>query len=169
MATTPAPETTVDEVMTELATLADERILTVNQKHGDDHAVNLTKLRAIAKRLKKQQELAVQLWNTGDSAARLLALLICRPKEFARDELDTMLREASSPKIQDWLLNYVVKKSKHAEELRTAWFEDPDPVVASAGWTLTVDKIAKEPEDLDLPGLLDLIEAEMAGAPERLQ
>ncbi|MGD7003633.1 DNA alkylation repair protein [Corynebacterium halotolerans] len=162
-------ENAVDEIMAELAALADERILAVNQKHGDDHAVNLTKLRAISKRLKKQQELAVQLWKAGDSAARLLALLICRPKEFTRDELDTMLREAGTPKIQDWLLNYVVKKSKHVEELRTAWFEDPDPVFASAGWTLTADKIVKQPEDRDLPDLLDVIEAEMAGAPERLQ
>ncbi len=162
-------ETTVAEVMAELAALEDPRVRAVNERHGDNHGVNLTKLRAIAKRLGTQQDLARRLWETGDTAARLLALLICRPKAFARDELDAMVREARTPKVQDWLVNYVVKKSPHAEELRVAWFADPDPAVASAGWALTTERVAKKPEGLDLAGLLDVIEAQMQDAPERLQ
>jgi 3-methyladenine DNA glycosylase AlkD len=161
--------TTVAEVMAELAALDDPKVRAVNEKHGDDHGVNLSKLRAVATRLKTQHDLACQLWRTGDTAARLLALLICRPKAFGRDELDTMLREARVPKVHDWLVTYVVKKSPHAEELRVAWFADPDPVVASAGWALTTERVTKKPELLDLPRLLDIIEAEMRTAPERLQ
>lgn len=159
----------VADVLAELAELEDPKILAVNERHGDDHAVNLTKLRAVAKRLKTQQELARDLWATGDTAARLVALLICRPKAFGRDELDGMMRDAHRPKVHDWLLNYVVKKSPHAEELRLAWFADPDPVVASAGWSLTAERVAKAPKGLDLDALLEQIEAEMAVAPERLQ
>ena len=159
----------VAEVMAELAGLEDPRARVVNEKHGDDHGVNLGKLRAVAKRLKTQQELARQLWDTNDTAARLLAVLICRPKAFERDELDGMLREARIPKVHDWLVNYVVKKNPHSEELRLAWFADPDPVVASAGWALTTERVAKDPGGLDLAGLLDVIEAEMKDAPDRLQ
>ncbi|MFI8341765.1 DNA alkylation repair protein [Streptomyces sp. NPDC085639] len=155
--------------MAELAALEDPTARAVNEKHGDDHGVNLGKLRAIAKRLKTQQDLARELWETGDSAARLLALLICRPKAFGQDELDAMLRDARTPKVHDWLVNYVVKKNPHAEELRRAWMPDPDPVVASAGWALTTERVAKKPEGLDLAGLLDVIEAHMKDAPERLQ
>lgn len=162
-------DTTVDEVMAELATLEDARAREVNEKRGDDHGVNLSKLRAVAKRLKTQQDLARRLWDTDDTAAKLLALLICRPKAFKRDELDAMLREARAPKVHDWLVNYVVKKSAYSEELRQAWFADPDPVVASAGWALTTERVAKSPEGLDLPGLLDIIEAGMKEAPDRLQ
>ncbi|WP_093149819.1 DNA alkylation repair protein [Saccharopolyspora antimicrobica] len=162
-------ETAVTEVLAELAALEDPKVRAVNEKHGDDHGVNLGKLRAIAKQLKTQQELARELWATGDSAARLLATLICRPKAFERDELDAMLREARTPKVQDWLVNYVVKKSPHAEELRLAWFADPDPVVAAAGWALTTERVAKKPAGLDLAGLLDIIEAEMKDAAPRLQ
>lgn len=161
--------TTVSEVMAELAALADPRTREVNEKHGDDHGVNLGRLRALAMRLKTQQDLAGRLWATEDSAARLLALLICRPKAFGRDELDAMLREARTPKVHDWLVNYVVKKNPHAEELRVAWSADPDPVVASAGWALTTERVAKKPEGLDLAGLLDVIESEMKDAPDRLQ
>lgn len=160
---------TKDEVLAELAALEDPKIRAVNERHGDDHGVNLTKLRAVAKRLKTQQELARELWATGDSAARLLALLVCRPKAFDRDELDAMLREARTPKVHDWFVNYVVKQHPQAEELRVAWMADPDPVVASAGWALTSSRVVKRPEGLDLPGLLDVVEAEMRDAPDRLQ
>ncbi|WBC13015.1 DNA alkylation repair protein [Micromonospora sp. WMMA1998] len=157
------------EVMAELAALEDPRIRAVNERHGDDHGVNLGGLRAVAKRLKTQQDLAYALWRTGDSAARLLALLVCRPKAFGADELDDMLREARTPKVHDWLVAYVVKKSPHAERLRLAWLADPDPVVASAGWALTTERVARKPDGLDLAGLLDVIEAEMRDAPDRLQ
>ena len=166
-AATEAPP--VAQVLTELHDLEDPKILEVNARHGDDHAVNLTKLRAVAKRLKTQQELAVDLWATGDSAARLLALLICRPKAFERNELDRMLRETTTPKVRDWLVNYVVKKSPHAEDLRLAWFDDPEPAVASAGWVLTTERVAKHPEVLDLSALLDRIEADLVDAPDPLQ
>ena len=121
--------TTVTEVLAELAALEDPRVRAVNERHGDDHGVNLTTLRAVAKRLRTQQDLARELWATGDTAARLLALLICRPKAF----------------------------------------DDPDPVVASAGWALTTERVGTRPDGLDLDGLLDVIEAEMKDAPDRLQ
>jgi 3-methyladenine DNA glycosylase AlkD len=162
-------DTTVAEVLAELAALEDPKAREVNEKHGDDHGVNLTKLRALAKRLKTEQELARRLWATNDTAARLLTTLICRPKEFTRDELDAMVREARYPKVHDWLVNYVVKKNPHSEDLRLAWLADPDPVVASAGWALTTERVAKKPDDLDLTKLLDVIEAEMKDAPDRLQ
>lgn len=160
---------TVTQLMAELAALEDPKIREVNARHGDDHGVNLGALRAVAKRVKIQPDLARELWATGDTAARLLAILICRPKLFERDELDAMLRQARVPKVHDWLVNYVVKKNPNMEQLRLAWFADPDPVVASAAWALTTDRVAKKPEGLDLPGLLDIIEAQMKDAPDRLQ
>ncbi|MFE7380081.1 DNA alkylation repair protein [Streptomyces zhihengii] len=161
--------TTVAGVLAELAGLEDPRIRAVNEKHGDDHGVNLGALRSLAKRLRTDQDLARGLWDSGDTAARLVALLICRPKAFTRDELDSMMRRARTPKVHDWLVTYVVKKSPHAEELRQTWLADPDPVVASAGWALTGARVVSRPDGLDLAQLLDVIEAEMKDAPDRLQ
>ena len=162
-------EATVTDVMARLAAIEDPRFRAINEKHGDDHGVNLTQLRALAKQLKSQHDLARPLWDTDDTAARLVAILICRPKTFERDELDSMVRQSRTPKVHDWLVNYVVKKNPHAEDLRLAWLTDPDPVVASAGWALTSERVARKPDGLDLPGLLDVIEAEMKVAPDRLQ
>ncbi|WP_349898627.1 DNA alkylation repair protein [Parafrigoribacterium soli] len=160
---------TVAAVLEELAALDDPKVRAVNARHGDDHGVNLSQLRALAKRLGTQHELARELWTTGNTPARLVAILICRPKAFDASELDAMLREARIPKVLDWLVNYVIKKSPHSEELRVHWFADADPIVASAGWALTSERVTKAPGGLDLPGLLDTIEAEMKDAPDRLQ
>lgn len=160
---------TVESVVAQLKELEDPKILSVNERHGDDHAVNLTKLRAVAKDVKKQPELARGLWDTGESAPRLVAILLSKPKDFTADEYDSMLREARTPKVLDWLVNYLVKKSPVVEELRVRWFDDADVNVASAGWELTSERVVKKPEGIDLEGLLDQIEAEMVDAPDRLQ
>lgn len=159
----------VETVRERLAALEDPKVRAVNERHGDDHGVNLTKLRALTKEIKKDQPLARELWATGDTAARLVAILVCRPREFSEEELDAMLRDARVPKVHDWLVGYVVKQTKHAEALRRIWFADADPVVASAGWALTTDRVVSDPEGLDLGALLDAIETEMQDAPERLQ
>ncbi|GAB2895387.1 DNA alkylation repair protein [Neomicrococcus lactis] len=157
------------EVLDELEALEDPKMRAANEKRGDDHGINLTKLRAVAKKLKTNQDLAVELWAADNTAARLVALLICKPKLFSAEDLDRMLRESRAPKVHDWLVNYVVKKSPHVEELRLAWHADKDPVVESAGWALTAERVNKSPEGLDLDALLSEIEKRMKSAPERLQ
>ncbi len=160
---------TIAEVQAELAALEDPKTREANERRGDPHGINLAQLRALAKRVKIDQELARELWASGDTASRLLAILICRPKAFSAEELDRMMREERSPKGHDWLVNYVVKKSPHAEALRLAWLDDADPLVASAGWALNAERVVKSPETLDLPVMLDTIEAEMKDAPDRVQ
>lgn len=162
------PTSTVNEALTALERLNDPRILAVNEKRGNDYAINLSKLRGLAKELKSNQDLAISLWGTGDSAARLLALLICKPKAFGIEELDAMVNEAYVPKVQEWLVSYVVKKSPHEQELRLRWLAATNAVVASAGWELTAGQAAKGGE-LDFAKLLDVIEEQMKDAPERLQ
>lgn len=162
-------DTTVPEALGELAALEDPKMRAANEKRGDDHGINLSRLRALAKRIKTDQPLAQELWATGETPARLLALLICRPRDFTADELDAMLRETRAPKVNDWFVNYVAKKTPLAEELRLRWFDDTDPTVAAAAWSLTTVRVTKDSDGLDLPHLLDLIEREMKDAPSRLQ
>lgn len=157
------------EALGELAALEDPKVREANEKRGDDHGINLSRLRALAKRIKTDQHLAEDLWATGETPARLLALLICRPRDFSADQLDAMLRETRAPKVNDWFVNYVAKKTPLAEELRLRWFDDPDPTVAAAAWSLTTVRVMKDAEGLDLSQLLDLIERDLATALSRLQ
>lgn len=160
---------TVPDALAELAALEDPKMRAANEKRGDDHGINLSKMRALAKRIKTNHALAKELWSTGETAPRLLALLICKPREFTADELDAMLRETRPPKVNDWFVSYIAKKSPLAEEMRVRWFDDADPTVAAAAWSLTSERVAKTPEGLDLEDLLDRIERDMKDAPKRPQ
>ena len=159
---------TVKGVMRELAALEDPKMREANERRGDDHGVNLTQLRALAKRLKTQHELALQLWATGDTAARLLATLVCRPKAFSTVELNAMICDIRSPKLLDWFIVNVVKPGRHPEKLRLSW-KDGDDLVGRAGWDLTSERVVKRAEGLDLDALLDQIEKEMKQAPTHKQ
>ena len=163
------PDVTLAEALGELAALEDPKMRAANEKRGDDHGMNLSRLRAVAKRIKTDQPLAQELWSTGDTPARLLALLICKPRDFTADELDAMIRETRPPKVNDWFVNYVAKKTPLAEEMRLRWFDDADPTVAAAAWSLTSVRVAKDPDGLDLDHLLDLIERDMKDAAPRPQ
>lgn len=163
-----AADTTVQDVLRELAALDDPKIREANERRSDDHGVNLSQLRALAKRLKTRHDLALQLWATGDTAARLLATLVCRPKALSADELDTMIRDIRAPKLLDWFVVNVVKPGRHAEELRLRW-KDQEGLVGRAGWSLTTDRVIKATEGLDLDALLDRIEAEMKSASDAKQ
>ncbi|WIW54854.1 DNA alkylation repair protein [Mesorhizobium mediterraneum] len=143
---------TVKDVLRELAALEDPKMREANERRGDDHGVNLTHLRALAKRLKTQHDLALQLWATGDTAARLVATLVCRPKAFSAAELDTMISDIRSPKLLDWFIVNVVKPGRHAEELRLGW-KDGDDLVGRAGWSLTTERVVRNAEGLDLDAL----------------
>lgn len=155
----------LDNVMRDLAALGNEKMRAVNARAGDAHGVNLTQLRELAKKLKTDHALAGELWRTGDPDARLLATLMFKPKTFSVDELDALVQEINYPKLLDWFIVNVVKASRHVEELRVRWKDSASALVGRAGWSLTTDRVVKSPAGLDLPALLDQIEAEMKTAP----
>jgi 3-methyladenine DNA glycosylase AlkD len=106
--------------MRELAALEDLKMREANERRGDDHGVNLTHLRSLAKRLKTQHALAIHSGRRGDTAARLLATLVCRPKAHSAAEFDAMIRDVRSPKLLDWLIVNVVKPGRQANSVGVA-------------------------------------------------
>jgi 3-methyladenine DNA glycosylase AlkD len=160
--------TTLKKVMGELAALEEPKLREANARRGDDHGVNLTHLRSLAKQLGTQHELARELWATEGTAARLLATLVCKPKAFSEAELDAMVHDIRSPKLLDWFIVNIVKPSRQAEGLRLRWKDEGD-LVGRAGWSLTTDRVVKNADGLDLEALLDQIEQEMKQAPAQKQ
>lgn len=171
------PRMTLPQVLAEIEALSDEKVREQNAKRGagpiqyagvpgpqDAIGVKLGDLRALAKRIGVNTALGRELWATGNLKAMLLATLLVKPKDLTAEELDTMVRGATSVQLADWLNSYVVKLHPAKEALRRAWMTSNDPSCARAAWSLTADRIAKDSQGLDLPALLDRIEAEMAGA-----
>jgi 3-methyladenine DNA glycosylase AlkD len=154
------------EVLEKLEALGDEKVraLTVRTGAGKQFGVKLGDIRALAKKVGTDHELAVALWKTGNLDARLLAILLLQPESLTADALDRMVRSVSCMQDAEWLTGYVVKKHADKERLRQKWMADDDPKAARAGWALTAERISRNSEGLDLPALLDRIESELGDA-----
>lgn len=160
---------TLDQTMAALKALGDEKMRAMNVKHGagkNQFGVKLGDLRALAKKIKTDVALARQLWATGNLDARFLATLVTKPESLTADELDRMVRSVDYGHLAEWVNNYVVKLHPQKEELHVKWMADRHPGAARSGWTLTAERVAKNPKGLDLVALLDRIEREMKDAPE---
>ena len=57
--------------------------------------MKLGDIRAMAKKIKTDHELALNLWDTGNVEAQLLATLIIKPKSLSADELDKLTRSTT--------------------------------------------------------------------------
>ena len=163
---------TLDDALAQLQSLGDEKVRAHNRKHGagdNQFGVRLGDIRKLAATIRSDHELALALWETGNVDARLLAILLLKPKKLSRDQLDRMVRSADVAQVADWLNAYVVKVHPDRESLRQAWMADADPWAARAGWSLTAGRVAREPDGLDPAALLDRIEREMGGAAPAVQ
>lgn len=160
------------EAMGRLEALGDEKVRKHNRKSGagdNQYGVRMGDIRKLAAKIKSDHALALALWDTGNIDARLLAVLLLNPKELSGDAVDRLVRSGDFAQVADWLNAYVVKNHPDKEALRQQWLADGDPWAARAGWSLTYERITRDPAGLDLSGLLDRIEAEMGGAPPPVQ
>ena len=62
-------------------------LVSIDPRNGD--------IRAMAKKIKTDHELALNLWDTGNVEAQLLATLTIKPKSLSADELDKLTRSAT--------------------------------------------------------------------------
>ncbi len=163
------PESPRAEILELIHRLENPRVRAVNERHGNDFGIKMADLRAMAKQLKSNQELGRELWQSHETAAQLLALLLFRPRLFTVEEIDELIRTARVPRVREWATNYIAKKSKHLEELRQLWVRDGDPYVRGAGWELTAVQTVKAPELVDVDAVLSEIRSRMAAEEEPVQ
>lgn len=163
---------TLEESLKQLEALSNEKMRTQNAKNGagdNQFGVRLGDIRKLAKTIKANHDLALELWETGNIDAQLLATLLVKPKSLSTDEMDRQVRSITFTQVADWFNAYVAKRHPDKEALRQAWMADDDAMAARAGWQLTAERVAKSADGLDLATLLDRIESEMGDAPPDVQ
>lgn len=163
---------TLKKILKRLESLGDEKTRARHIKNGardNLYGVKMGDIRTLAKEYKGDHGLALELWDTENLDARMLAILLMKPEELSNKNLDRIVRSETFYWAADWLNNYIVKKYPDKETLREAWMTDDHPMAARAGWSLTAERITKGAEGLDLTALLKRIESEMADAPPEVQ
>lgn len=163
---------TLKETLDQLESLGSEKMREFNRKRGsgeNQFGIKLGEIRKVADKIKVDHALALALWDIENVEARLLATLIINPKKLSTDELDRMVKSEKYTQVADWLYSYVIKDHPQHENMRIQWVNSEDPMAQRAGWSLTSGCVARNPGVLDLPAILDRIEAEMPGAPSEVQ
>jgi len=163
---------TLEDTLAQLESLGNEKVRAQNSKHGagnNQFGVRLGDIRKLAAKIKPDDQLPGALWDTGNVDAQFLATLLIEPTKLSADAVDRMVRSTTFVRVADWLNSYVVSKHPDKEALRKDWMAADDRWAARAGWHLTAERVAKNPDGLDLPALLDRIETEMADAAPEVQ
>lgn len=84
-------------------------------------------IRKMAKTIKRDHELGLELWNTENFFARQLAILILDKRLLTQEVLDTLFQDMKSHEYQqanhmaDWLMANQLMKDKNAISLMESW------------------------------------------------
>jgi 3-methyladenine DNA glycosylase AlkD len=146
---------TVEDVLNELETLGSESYKSMLCKnHGVKEpcfGVRIGDLKKIQKRIKKDYQLALDLYETGNYDAMYLAGLIADDERMTKRDLRCWAKGAYAGALPGATVPSVAAGSPHGRELALEWIESSEPLVASAGWaTLTSLASVKDDADLDL-------------------
>ena len=163
---------TLKETLTQLEALGSEKMREFNAKHGvgqNQFGLKMGDIRTLAKKIKTDHSLALELWDTENIDARFLAILIIDAKKLSHDELNRMVRSEKFTHVADWLYSYVIKLYPDTESFRTDWMNSKDVMAARAGWSLTSGCVVRNPDLIDFPAILDRIESEMPKAAPEVQ
>ena len=110
--------------------------------------IGLTKLRAIAKRVGRNHDLALELWNERNHDAKIIGLLIDDPGQLTRDQVERQV-EGVGPGMLSHVLSScdaTLPKSPIAFEIAADWMASDDSVRRSCGYGL-VYELAKDKKD----------------------
>lgn len=105
-----------------------------------DSITKLGDIRKLAKEIKTDQKLSLELWKTGGYKERLLAILIMDKKKIDKeliDELDVDMQkhgEDEMLQLMDWLFANQLSKSKKLISLIESWKNDSSPLKRRTFW-----------------------------------
>ena len=121
--------------------------------------VKIEDLKKIQKRIKKDYQLALDLYDTGNYDAMYLAGLIADYGRMTKKDLGRWVNKAYAGSLPGATVASVAAGSRHGRELALAWIQSVKPLVASAGWaTLSSIVALKDDTELDLPELKQLLQ-----------
>lgn len=152
---------TFDEVMQRLEELGTEQTKKTFLRHGAKEpffGVKIGDLKKLVKYVKKDHELALALYNSGNSDAMYLAGLSVNPKLMTKDVLESWVKKAYWYMLLEYTVAGVAAESDYALELSRKWIKSDDEKIATCGWSTYANYISITPdEDLDLNEIRHLL------------
>lgn len=167
---------TLEEVMQLLAEKGDAGTKRTFLRHGAKEplfGVRVGDLKPIAKQLRGEQKLAMQLYATKNSDAMYLAGMIADGAQMMAKQLEQWASKATWHMIAGYTVPWVASEHAEAIELGLGWIDSKKEMVAVAGWG-TLAAVACMQSDDTLPiqtfeKLLGRCVKEIKKAPNRVR
>jgi 3-methyladenine DNA glycosylase AlkD len=150
-----------EEIMQELEKLGSEQTKQIYMNHGVKEpyfGVKIGDLKKLVKYVKKDHELALQLYNSGNHDAMYLAGLSINPKLISKETLQDWAKKAYWYLIAEYTVAGVAAESDYALELAREWMESDEEMVAVCGWNTYANYLSITPDEkLDIAEIKTLL------------
>lgn len=167
---------TAQQILSELEPLGTEGYRRVMRNHGVSgplFGVKIEELKKYEKAIKKNYQLALDLFDTGVYDAIYLAGLVADESKMTKDDLRGWLDKAESDYVAEFAVAWVAAESAHGWELAQEWIDSSDVKAAVVGWgTLSSLVSVEDDSELDIPALRQLlrrIEETIHDQPDRVR
>jgi len=141
-----------------------------------DGSTKLGDLRTMAKNIKKDHALALELWSGGAFLPRQLAILIMDHKELTPAVIDRLDRDMQThpakerTQLIDWLMANQLAKNSKTIRLMESWQDSPSPLQRRLFWYYQGRlRWMGQPSPDNTGELLSAIEANIAGEAREVQ
>ena len=167
---------TAGQIMKELARLGNEGYKRTLMKHGAKEpcfGVKIVDLKKYQKKIKKDHELALALYDTGNSDAMYLAGLIADETRMTKKDLNRWAEKAPWNLITEYTVPWVAAESSFGFELAKEWIDSDHEHIASAGWSTLSSLVSVRPDDelkmKELEKLMARVARSIHKAPNRVR
>jgi 3-methyladenine DNA glycosylase AlkD len=141
---------TTPEIMRELELMKSEQIRRILMNHGAPPTilgVKIEDLKKIQKKVKKDHELSLELYNSGVSDAQYLAGLIADEKKISEADLRKWADKANWSMLNEYIVPWITAESKYGWKLAIEWIDDPLEKYQVSGWSTLANLLAIVPDD----------------------
>jgi hypothetical protein len=159
---------TLPQVLAALEAAGTEQTRMTYLRHGIGeplYGVRFGDLRAMARRIGRDHDLAAGLWATGNGDARLLACMVAEPARVSEADLDAWLAEMDSYVLVDVFVAELASRMPGRLARAERWIASRRDRTAQAGWDL-MNAVALSDEDVPddyLVAQLDRIAERISG------
>ena len=153
---------TAAEIVEQLKPLGQESYRKVLRNHGTPEpffGVKIEDMKAkFVKPIKKDYQLALDLFDTGIYDAMYLAGLIADETKMTRKDLQHWVENAKAGGIAEYTVPWVASESNHGWDLAREWIESDNESIAASGWATLSSLVAvKDDAELNIPELKRLL------------
>jgi len=168
---------TAAEIVKQLKTMGNEGYKRTMMNHGIKEPIYGVKIEDMKnkfqKKIKKDYQLALDLYDTGIYDAMYLAGLIADESKMTKKDLQHWIEHTNGAMTCDYTVPWVTAESPHGREMALKWIDSKKEIEARAGWATLNGLVAlKDDSELDideLKRLLQRVEKTIHQQPDRVR